>query len=289
MTIRAQAYDNGGHCQALKRGLHRHFAINGEVCRLSLGLAFRGTSMREASEKQARQIQQSRKQTARPQAARSRCARSKAATAGGAAKKPERAGVIPTADTPDDVPVDRAQPAAGEAVAGDGMPISGSARRSSASCRTCCSPTRSTCRSSKTFVAMYNDLMLGAERAVEARARDDRGRGVVAEPLLLLPGLAWRGGAAVFRQSAARRADRDELSRGADSTSASARCSTSRSSSPPQPWSVEEADRERLRRAGFSERDIWDIAAVTGFFNMSNRVASATDMRPNVAYHAQAR
>jgi uncharacterized peroxidase-related enzyme len=56
-----------------------------------------------------------------------------------------------------------------------------------------------------------------------------------------------------------------------------------------QPWSVEDADRERLRRAGFGERDIWDIASVTGFFNMSNRVASATGMRPNVAYHAQAR
>ena len=56
-----------------------------------------------------------------------------------------------------------------------------------------------------------------------------------------------------------------------------------------QPGSVEEADRERLRRAGFSDRDIWDIAAVVGFFNMSNRVASATDMRPNVVYHGQAR
>jgi alkylhydroperoxidase family enzyme len=32
-----------------------------------------------------------------------------------------------------------------------------------------------------------------------------------------------------------------------------------------------------------------DIAAVTGFFNISNRVASATDMRPNVSYHGQAR
>ncbi|HEY5378166.1 MAG TPA: peroxidase-related enzyme [Pseudolabrys sp.] len=55
------------------------------------------------------------------------------------------------------------------------------------------------------------------------------------------------------------------------------------------PASVEEADRERLRRAGFSERDIWDIASVVGFFNMSNRVASATDMRPNAGYHRQAR
>jgi len=56
-----------------------------------------------------------------------------------------------------------------------------------------------------------------------------------------------------------------------------------------QPWSVEETDRERLRRAGYSDRDIWDIAAVVGFFNMSNRVASATDMRPNKVYHGQAR
>jgi uncharacterized peroxidase-related enzyme len=55
------------------------------------------------------------------------------------------------------------------------------------------------------------------------------------------------------------------------------------------PWAIEDADRERLRRAGFSERDIWDIAAVAGFFNMSNRIASATDMRPNIAYHGQAR
>ena len=56
-----------------------------------------------------------------------------------------------------------------------------------------------------------------------------------------------------------------------------------------QPWSVEEGDRERLRRAGFTDRDIWDISSVAGFFNMSNRVASATDMRPNAVYHGQAR
>jgi uncharacterized peroxidase-related enzyme len=55
------------------------------------------------------------------------------------------------------------------------------------------------------------------------------------------------------------------------------------------PWSVEEGDRERLRRAGFTDRNIWDISAVAGFFNMSNRVASATDMRPNTVYHGQAR
>jgi uncharacterized peroxidase-related enzyme len=54
-------------------------------------------------------------------------------------------------------------------------------------------------------------------------------------------------------------------------------------------WKIEEDDRAELRRAGFSDREIWDIAAVAGFYNMTNRVASATDMRPNSAYHAQAR
>jgi uncharacterized peroxidase-related enzyme len=56
-----------------------------------------------------------------------------------------------------------------------------------------------------------------------------------------------------------------------------------------EPWLVEEEDRAQLRRTGFSDRDIWDIAAVAGFFNMTNRVASATDMRPNSVYHSQAR
>jgi uncharacterized peroxidase-related enzyme len=56
-----------------------------------------------------------------------------------------------------------------------------------------------------------------------------------------------------------------------------------------EPWTVADADREALRRVGFSERDIWDLSAVAAFFNMSNRVASATDMRPNEVYHGQAR
>ncbi|WP_299869267.1 peroxidase-related enzyme [uncultured Hoeflea sp.] len=55
------------------------------------------------------------------------------------------------------------------------------------------------------------------------------------------------------------------------------------------PARIEEADRQALRDAGFSDRDIWDIAAVASFYNMSNRMASATDMRPNPEYHAIAR
>jgi uncharacterized peroxidase-related enzyme len=52
---------------------------------------------------------------------------------------------------------------------------------------------------------------------------------------------------------------------------------------------IGEEDRERLRAHGFTDRDIWDIAAVAGFFNMTNRIASATAMRPNDEYHARAR
>lgn len=48
---------------------------------------------------------------------------------------------------------------------------------------------------------------------------------------------------------------------------------------------VGEADRQALRDAGFTDRDIWDIASVAGFFNMTNRIASATAMEPNPDYH----
>lgn len=55
------------------------------------------------------------------------------------------------------------------------------------------------------------------------------------------------------------------------------------------PAKIEDADRAALRKAGFSDRGIWDVASTAAFFNMSNRVAAATDMRPNDEYHAMAR
>jgi uncharacterized peroxidase-related enzyme len=56
-----------------------------------------------------------------------------------------------------------------------------------------------------------------------------------------------------------------------------------------QPDKIVEADRAALREAGFSDRDIWDIAATAAFYNMSNRLAAAVEMRPNPEYHFQAR
>ena len=140
----------------------------------------------------------------------------------------------------------------------------------------------------ETFVAFYNDLMLGdsglskLEREMIAVAVSSQNRcyyclvahGAAVRALSGDPAL---GELMVMNYRAARLSKRQRamLDFAVKLTSES--------------WAVEEDDRAALRRAGFSDRDIWDIAAVAGFFNMSNRVASATDMRPNSVYHAQAR
>jgi uncharacterized peroxidase-related enzyme len=56
-----------------------------------------------------------------------------------------------------------------------------------------------------------------------------------------------------------------------------------------EPAEVGDADRAALRKAGFKDRDIWDIAAVASFFNMTNRMATAIDMMPNEEYHSASR
>jgi len=140
----------------------------------------------------------------------------------------------------------------------------------------------------ETFVAFYNDLMLGdsglskLEREMIAVAVSSQNRCYYC---LTAHGAAVRqysgnpllGEQIVMNYRAARvnRRQRAMLDFAVKLTAS--------------PGSVEEGDRERLRRAGFTDRDIWDISAVAGFFNMSNRVASATDMRPNAVYHGQAR
>ena len=53
--------------------------------------------------------------------------------------------------------------------------------------------------------------------------------------------------------------------------------------------SVTEADYEALREHGFDEEDIWDIAAITAFFGMSNRIANAMSMRPNAEFYLMGR
>jgi uncharacterized peroxidase-related enzyme len=55
------------------------------------------------------------------------------------------------------------------------------------------------------------------------------------------------------------------------------------------PHLVDDADRDGLSQQGLSEEDIFDLAETVAFFNLSNRMASATDMMPNKAYHHQTR
>lgn len=55
------------------------------------------------------------------------------------------------------------------------------------------------------------------------------------------------------------------------------------------PHLVDESDRARLRQAGFSDDDIFDLCNVVGFFNLSNRVASGIEMMPNKDYHGMNR
>lgn len=55
------------------------------------------------------------------------------------------------------------------------------------------------------------------------------------------------------------------------------------------PAEIGAADRQALRRAGFKDRDIWDISAVAAFYNMTNRHAAAVDMMPNEEYQTLSR
>jgi uncharacterized peroxidase-related enzyme len=48
-------------------------------------------------------------------------------------------------------------------------------------------------------------------------------------------------------------------------------------------------DFEELRGHGFSDSDIWDIGAVTAFFNLSNRMANMAAMRPNREFYTMGR
>jgi len=55
------------------------------------------------------------------------------------------------------------------------------------------------------------------------------------------------------------------------------------------PSEIGEQERKKLRDVGYTDRDIWDISAIVGFFNMTNRLASAIEMEPNNNYHNIAR
>jgi len=52
---------------------------------------------------------------------------------------------------------------------------------------------------------------------------------------------------------------------------------------------VTDADRQRAKAAGLSDEDLWDIASISAFFAMSNRLASTSEMRPNDEFYTMGR
>jgi 4-carboxymuconolactone decarboxylase len=52
-----------------------------------------------------------------------------------------------------------------------------------------------------------------------------------------------------------------------------------------QAWAVGEADFAALREHSFDMDDIWDIAGISAFFGLSNRMANVTSMRPNDEFY----
>ncbi|MDD1534797.1 MULTISPECIES: peroxidase-related enzyme [unclassified Bradyrhizobium] len=54
-------------------------------------------------------------------------------------------------------------------------------------------------------------------------------------------------------------------------------------------YEVDDSDIADLKGHGFTEEDVWDIAAIAAFFGMSNRLANVTSMRPNDEFYAMGR
>ena len=52
---------------------------------------------------------------------------------------------------------------------------------------------------------------------------------------------------------------------------------------------IADEDFARLRAQGFAEEDIWDIAAISAFFALSNRMANFLSMRPNDEFYLMGR
>jgi len=55
------------------------------------------------------------------------------------------------------------------------------------------------------------------------------------------------------------------------------------------PWLIDDADRAALKQVSLSPSDMFDLNETIAFFNLSNRMASGTDMMPNPEYHRASR
>lgn len=54
-------------------------------------------------------------------------------------------------------------------------------------------------------------------------------------------------------------------------------------------FAASDDDVAAMRAAGFSDDDVWDVAAIAAFFGFSNRMAGLMDMRPNAEFYSMGR
>jgi 4-carboxymuconolactone decarboxylase len=54
-------------------------------------------------------------------------------------------------------------------------------------------------------------------------------------------------------------------------------------------WAVSDSDLDDMREQGFTDEEIWDIAAITALFALSNRIANVAGIRPNDEFYAMGR
>lgn len=57
----------------------------------------------------------------------------------------------------------------------------------------------------------------------------------------------------------------------------------------PESHSIDAAEIEAVKAAGFSDEDVWDITAITAFYGLSNRMANVTGMMPNEEFYSMGR
>ena len=127
------------------------------------------------------------------------------------------------------------------------------------------------------------------QRSDQGRARDDRGRDLQRQPVPLLRHRAWRDPANPGKKSADRRPDRRQLPQGGYHA-APARHARLRHEGEQAGAAGFGSRFRRCRRPRlFSDDDIWDIAAISAFFALSNRMANVTSMRPNDEFYMMGR
>ena len=125
--------------------------------------------------------------------------------------------------------------------------------------------------------------------AARGRARDDRGRGVDGQRVLVLPRRTWLFGA----EAATRDPVNGDLItldyKHAEITARQRAMLDYARVLTVAPAELEEADLEALREHGLSDEDMWDVIEIAAMFNFTNRMAHGAGMLPNPEYHALAR